>query len=431
MDIFEPAGDVAEKRPLMILCFGGGFVQGSRDYWSIRLLAQGLARRGFVVASIDYRLGMDLFDKDIGARSVYRAVQDSRSAVRFFRANASTYDIDSDKIFIGGHSSGAFVAMHNIYLDKESERPDSTFAGFQGNNAFPDLGCLDCVGDNLGFNGQATASFNLAGALGDLAFVENSNEPPLLQFHSSDDGTVPYDTGEPFSDISGFIIGSDLPIVFGSLPTAQRFTDLTVLNDFRSYTDRGHGVHENGMVALHSDILPTIGAWFFDQFLEPAPADISGVKALCTSSLEQSYSVPGNDFTYFDWQITGGAFVSMSTSSNNVDVLWDETAPVHELSIKPYEINGAGAESTLFDVIVVSQATNSWNLTSGGQWGNSSNWNLGRVPLTCEDVVISTTNAGFEVQMEGNVDYQVRSLELNDGVILNIPGTSSLEVGQN
>lgn len=428
MDIFQPEGDIASKRPVVILCFGGGFVQGSRTFWSIRLLAQGLARRGYVVASIDYRLGMSLYDQELGARSVYRAIQDSRSAVRFFRANAETYNIDPDNIFIGGHSSGAFVAMHNVYLEREEERPDGTFAGFQGNSAIPDLGCLDCVGDNLGFDGHATAAFNLAGALGDLNFVEDSSEPPLLQFHSSDDGIVPYGVGEPFSNFSDLIIGSDLPVVFGSAPTAQRFNDLNVVNEFNSYTDRGHGVHENGMVALHDDILPKIGSWFFTQFLEPQPLPIAGINALCLSDRQQTYTLPANNFTYFDWKITGGSFTTMSTDNNQVEVLWDESAPMHELSVESYLENGAGASEVSFNVDVVSQATNEWTASTGGLWDQNSNWNLGRVPLTCEDVLISDPGQNIQIDLEASRNYQIRSLQLEDNVLLRMPATSSLTI---
>jgi acetyl esterase/lipase len=85
MDIFEPSGDTLDQRPLIILCFGGGFLSGSKDHWSIRLLAQELAKRGFVTATMDYRLGMNIFDRFLAMRAVYRGVQDGRSAVRFFR----------------------------------------------------------------------------------------------------------------------------------------------------------------------------------------------------------------------------------------------------------------------------------------------------------------------------------------------------------
>jgi acetyl esterase/lipase len=72
MDIFQPTGDTLSQRPLVIIAFGGGFLSGSKDHWSIRLLCQNLAKRGYVTAAIDYRLGMNIFDSDLANRAVYR-----------------------------------------------------------------------------------------------------------------------------------------------------------------------------------------------------------------------------------------------------------------------------------------------------------------------------------------------------------------------
>jgi len=155
MDIFQPTGDTLQKRPVVIVCFGGGFLSGSKDHWSMRLICENLAKRGYVAVAIDYRLGMNIFDSDLANRAVYRGLQDARSAVRFFRAdaaNANTYKIDPNHIFIGGHSSGGFMALHNAYLDKESERPLSTYQWVQDGEVVPDQGCIDCVGDNLALN---------------------------------------------------------------------------------------------------------------------------------------------------------------------------------------------------------------------------------------------------------------------------------------
>ena len=79
MDIFEPTGDTLSMRPLVIVAFGGGFVAGSRNHWSMRLICEELAQRGYVTASIDYRLGMNIFDSDLAQRAVYRGIQDARS----------------------------------------------------------------------------------------------------------------------------------------------------------------------------------------------------------------------------------------------------------------------------------------------------------------------------------------------------------------
>jgi acetyl esterase/lipase len=85
MNIFTPVGDTLSKRPVIIIAFGGGFLSGSKDHWSIRLMAQELTKRGFVTAVIDYRLGMNIFNADLAMRAVYRGLQDGRSAVRFLK----------------------------------------------------------------------------------------------------------------------------------------------------------------------------------------------------------------------------------------------------------------------------------------------------------------------------------------------------------
>ena len=126
MDIFEPETDDLMTRPVLIFAFGGGFVTGKRNEESIVKLCEAFARRGFVTASIDYRLGMNIGDEELAKRAVYRALQDGRSAVRFFRKNATKYNVDPNQIYISGHSAGAFLAYHTAYLDKESERPAST-----------------------------------------------------------------------------------------------------------------------------------------------------------------------------------------------------------------------------------------------------------------------------------------------------------------
>jgi len=430
MDVFEPTGDVQEKRPLVIICFGGGFVQGSRDYWSIRLLAQDLARRGFVAASIDYRLGMHIYDQEIGARAVYRAVQDSRSAVRFFRANASTYNIDPNKIFIGGHSAGAFVALHNLYLDKDSERPGATRETFQDGNPIPDLGCLDCVGDNLIYNGKANGVFSLAGAVGDLGFLENSAEVPPILFHSLDDGTVPYGVGEPFGDISGAIIGSDLPTVYGSEPIAGRCDALGILNQFNTYTDRGHSVHEDGMMTLRSDIVPDISAWFYEQYLRPLSPEMMGRSAFCNIDLEQNYEIASGDFVYYDWEVSGGSFMSMSTTSNQVTVVWDAQAPIHQLTVTPYLCNGAAADQVFLDASLISNATNSWQGSSSGNWEDIANWDQGRVPLTCEEVIIPSQSGLVEIQVGVSSNLSVEKLTLGQNVKITLPNGSSLQIAK-
>ncbi|MBK9255637.1 MAG: alpha/beta hydrolase [Saprospiraceae bacterium] len=437
MNIFKPVGDTIGKRPVIIICFGGGFVAGSKDHWSMRLIAQGLARRGYVTALIDYRLGMNMFDQDLAMRAVYRGIQDGRSAVRFFRADASganNYRVDPDQIFIGGHSAGAFVALHNAFLDKETERPLSTYAwlqscGFLGlsNCACPNQGCLDCVGNNQSFSGHANALFSLAGAVGSTAYIESAIDPSALLFHSQDDGTVPYTSGEPFGDISYLVVGSDLPIVYGSLPISQAATGLGLPYQFNSYTNRGHGVHEATSNSLYDDILPNVSGWFYNQCLKPAVHTLEGNVNVCNSSPEQTYSVESGLAKYFEWNITGGTISNPSITSHTVDVIWDLEATSHSIQVTPYNKNWAKGEMSSISVTITTEDTNIW-MANDTDWTNRSNWSLLSLPQQCHHVIISENNTGVNPVIPQNMNIAVRSIITGPNKILTLLQGATLYV---
>lgn len=109
MDVFlPPASDTVAARPLVILVHGGGFSGGSRA--DLAGSAREYARRGFVAASIDYRLQANsTLPEQLAAAS--NAIDDSRESVRFLRANAATYGIDTSRIAMAGSSAGGAIAL--------------------------------------------------------------------------------------------------------------------------------------------------------------------------------------------------------------------------------------------------------------------------------------------------------------------------------
>jgi len=418
MDIFEPQGDTLGKRPLIIIAFGGGFLTGERTYWSIRLLCQDLAKRGYVTAAIDYRLGMNIFDEDLSKRAVYRGVQDGRSAVRFFRedaAGANQYKIDPDQIYVGGHSAGAFIALHNAYLEKEIERPLSTYSWTQDGTSIPDQLCLDCVGDNQSFSGHANAIFSLAGGIGDVNYIESANDPTVVMFHSEDDGTVDYDTGEPFGSLLLLVFGSDLPISYGSLPISNRCADINLPYEFFSYTDRGHGVHEDGNSNLYDDIIPGISNWFFNEELKPIYDTIQGLNLICSGGLEQTYTLPNGIGSYFEWSVTGGTFLQTSPYSNSAIVQWDDLAPMHNISVVPFSDLDAKGDTLSLNINIENTAVNQY-LGVDEIWENVNNWSQGRIPLPCDDVKVLANSSVLKIV----TNAEMNSLVINENIDLEI-----------
>jgi acetyl esterase/lipase len=102
-DLYQPKG--LAKAPAVVAVHGGGWQNGSRA--SYRYWGPFLAKHGYVVLSIDYRLGK------VGAfpGSVY----DVKAAIQFVRAKAETLGVDPDRIGLMGDSSGAhLVALVGI-----------------------------------------------------------------------------------------------------------------------------------------------------------------------------------------------------------------------------------------------------------------------------------------------------------------------------
>ncbi len=366
MDIFTPDGDRNTKRPVLIVCFGGGFVQGDRKMKDIRELAIRFAKRGYVTAAIDYRLGMNIFDEGAAFRAVYRGIQDGRSAVRYFRANAASLGVDPNQIFIAGHSAGAFIAVQNAYLDRDNERPSATrrtsyrWGAFFGSRNYnlPDLGCLDCAGNNRHVNGKANAVVSLAGAVGFLEHIEGRNDIPNIMFHSSNDNVVPYNSGQPFGSISFLVVGFDLPTVYGSNRMNNRAGSVNAPRKFYSYGNRGHDVHVNGWnkANLHSDIVPRISQYLYDTRLRPAGFDIAGASVVnMEGENTQTYTFDGSEDTNVQWQLDGGKIVKQL--GNEVTIRWN-TPGEHRLSAVPVGKNDAKGNTISIPVLVLGNVAN-------------------------------------------------------------------------
>ena len=101
MDVYRPkAGGV--RLPACVLVHGGGWVKGDKEKFTP--LAVGLAKRGYVVANVEYRLGP--------VAKYPAAVQDCNLAVRFVRAGARRFGLDPGRIGAwGGSAGGHLVGM--------------------------------------------------------------------------------------------------------------------------------------------------------------------------------------------------------------------------------------------------------------------------------------------------------------------------------
>jgi acetyl esterase/lipase len=98
LDLFQP--DKAGKYPLLVMIHGGGWRSGNK---SMQVpMAQRIAAQGFVTAAIEYQLSLEA--------KYPTAVYNIKAAIRWLRANAGKYGIDTSRIAISGCSAGGQLA---------------------------------------------------------------------------------------------------------------------------------------------------------------------------------------------------------------------------------------------------------------------------------------------------------------------------------
>lgn len=276
MDIWMPKNDTVTNRPLIMIAHGGNFLGGSKSGGDVIQFCNDFADMGYVVASIDYRVGMTNFpfpgpDSTDATEAVIRAVHDAKAAVRFFKedytVNGNTYGIDTGNIFFAGVSAGGFMALQVAYLDEASEYPswaDST-------NQYGLHGGTEGLSGHPGYSSTVRGVINICGALGDTAYIQPGDEPCML-FHGDADGTVPY--------------GSDMIVLLGTYPLLEvdgsysidaRCTQLGIEHCFETYEGQDHTPHVTN--ALYYDTTLAITRNFLVHFI-------------CGDALDCGYSNP-------------------------------------------------------------------------------------------------------------------------------------------
>lgn len=126
LDLYRDAAAKSAK-PLIVFVHGGAWETGNRQasgkFDDFPSILAGIAARGFVVASVEYRLN--------GEAVFPVPYHDIESAIRFLKGNAATYGIDPGHVGIWGSSSGgqlaalAAVACNSEALEKVSDEKET------------------------------------------------------------------------------------------------------------------------------------------------------------------------------------------------------------------------------------------------------------------------------------------------------------------
>lgn len=175
LDLYTPDG--AANAPVVVFFYGGRWSEGSKDLYEFAGAA--LAKQGFVAVIPDYQLYPKV--------KFPAFVQDSAKAVRWARDNAARYGGDANRLFVMGHSAGAYnaamLATDERYLkavggSRQWLKGMIGLAGPYDFLPFTDADIIDMFGPPAGF--EATQPIN---------HVDGQNVPMLLM-HGEDDVSV-------------------------------------------------------------------------------------------------------------------------------------------------------------------------------------------------------------------------------------------------
>lgn len=173
LDYYRAEG-ASGNLPLVIYVHGGGFSSGSRDSQGIQYFAKRLAKRGYAVVSVSYRLTM----KDVGfecditddqkLEAIANASLDVVNGIKYIMENKTVFLVDEENVILAGSSAGAETVLNLAYgYDYNSIVPNFSFAGV----------------------------ISLSGSLTSLDGVTKGRAIPTQFFHGTEDEFIPYETG--------------------------------------------------------------------------------------------------------------------------------------------------------------------------------------------------------------------------------------------
>ncbi|MDR0704705.1 MAG: alpha/beta hydrolase [Planctomycetaceae bacterium] len=197
LDLYLPKNyqTATQPFPLIIVIHGGGWIGGSKDSAKFVEWSRFLAENGYAVAAINYRLRPKFL--------LPTQIIDSKSAVRWLRANAKRYNLDAEHFGAIGSSAGGHLAS-SLGTSAHVKEFD------QGEN-LDQSGTVQAVVDFCGpsdfltFRADEKSAKGLFGEnAGNQDIIEKTsplhtvtkNAAPFLIVHAIDDERVPMEQGK-------------------------------------------------------------------------------------------------------------------------------------------------------------------------------------------------------------------------------------------
>lgn len=184
LDLYQPVGDTLQQRPVVVWAHGGSMTGGSKSETIARDFSNAFAKRGWVVASVDYRVMSKFLPPQCNFHDfcnalnpllpirIKEAQHDVQAAVRWLRANAQGLRIHPEQIMAGGFSAGTALVLGANF---ESDPSGSALTSNVNTNT-----------SNPGFPSNIAATMSHSGGTLDYTSI-GPGDPPIIVYSSLQD----------------------------------------------------------------------------------------------------------------------------------------------------------------------------------------------------------------------------------------------------
>ncbi len=235
MDVYFPQFDNEAKRAVIFYVHGGGFSGGKRNDPGIQVFCKKLAKHGYVVSSISYRLTRQGTKTEFGCdcpavdklNTFNAAVEDLQDATFFMIQQRDKMRIDPQRIIISGSSAGAETVLNAAYQPPYCYGLDSGPVSYAG-------------------------VISMAGAIPDTSRIYTDSAIPSMLFHGTCDNLVPYATAPHHycsEKDTGYLI------LHGSYTIAEKLKKLGTPYWLYTYCNAAHEIAGRPMTQNFDEII--------------------------------------------------------------------------------------------------------------------------------------------------------------------------------
>lgn len=240
LDAYIPK-DLKAGAKVIIYIHGGGWSHGDKDEFPKQLIDELAGKRGYVVASINYRLVKN------GGNHFPAQIEDVKKAIAFITKGAKKYSYNGDEYALIGGSAGAHLAMLYAYGHDEKKQV-KTVIDLWGPTDLTDKSIRpdgsDADNTVINFLGEKDPMAQITKDASPSYFLKKETGVPTILFHGKEDPLVNVSQAENlYKKLQGLGIPSQLII----------------------YPGEKHGVGPEAAVDVFSKMLQWLDTYFPNQ----------------------------------------------------------------------------------------------------------------------------------------------------------------------